>query len=152
MTSLFHTLLIFVLTPFSEPSLLFVAWVYAIKLFTFKKPLLYSYQSSLPRLPLPSVDATIERYLRSIKPLCDNDEEYERKQKLAIEFKKGISNRLQRYLVLKSWWASNYVSIQTYVIYLNTHTHIVQYSCIFFFFRYQIGGKSMSIYVGGLLL
>lgn len=78
---------------------------------TIKKPLLYSYQSALPRLPLPSVKDTIDRYLLSVKPLCKDDEEFERKKKLAYEFRDGISKRLQFYLWVKSWWASNYVSI-----------------------------------------
>lgn len=72
-------------------------------------PSLYSFQGSLPHLPLPSVEGTVDRYLRSIRPLLDN-EEYEKKRKEAEEFKNGIAKRLQRYLVLKSWWASNYVS------------------------------------------
>lgn len=31
-------------------------------------------------------------------------------EKLAEEFEKGIGNKLQRYLILKSWWSTNYVS------------------------------------------
>ena len=30
--------------------------------------------------------------------------------KLVKEFQDGIGNKLQRYLILKSWWAANYVS------------------------------------------
>lgn len=33
-----------------------------------------------------------------------------RLEKLAKEFNQGIGNKLQRYLVLKTWWATNYVS------------------------------------------
>jgi len=39
-----------------------------------------------------------------------NDEKYKRMEKLVAEFKSGLGVKLQRYLVLKSWWASNYVS------------------------------------------
>jgi carnitine O-palmitoyltransferase 1, liver isoform len=39
-----------------------------------------------------------------------DDPQYARMEKLADEFQKGISKKLQRYLVLKSWWSSNYVS------------------------------------------
>ena len=31
-------------------------------------------------------------------------------EKLAKEFQSGIGKKLQRYLILKSWWATNYVS------------------------------------------
>ncbi|KAI5641402.1 choline/Carnitine o-acyltransferase domain-containing protein [Phthorimaea operculella] len=73
------------------------------------KPKLYSFQGSLPRLPLPSVKDTMRRYLNSVRPLLD-DENYKRVEKLAKEFEEKVAPRLQRYLVLKSWWSSNYVS------------------------------------------
>ncbi|BET00194.1 carnitine [Nesidiocoris tenuis] len=73
------------------------------------KPMLYSFQGSIPRLPLPSVKDTMQRYLRSVRPLL-SDAEYARMEKLALEFQNGIGVKLQRYLVLKSWWATNYVS------------------------------------------
>lgn len=85
-------------------------WVFLLRSLTKQKPLLYSYQASLPRLPLPSVNDTVNRYLRSVRPLCKTDEDYNRIEKLAQEFQDGIAKKLQRYLVLKSWWASNYVS------------------------------------------
>lgn len=49
------------------------------------------------------------QYLRSVRPLVD-DENYARLEKLANEFQTGIGTKLQRYLILKSWWSSNYVS------------------------------------------
>ncbi|PNI20129.1 CPT1B isoform 7 [Pan troglodytes] len=48
-------------------------------------------------------------YLESVRPLLD-DEEYYRMELLAKEFQDKTAPRLQKYLVLKSWWASNYVS------------------------------------------
>ncbi|XP_031847256.1 carnitine O-palmitoyltransferase whd isoform X3 [Nomia melanderi] len=86
------------------------AWTSLVKLFiSWHKPMLYSFQGSLPRLPLPSVEDTMKRYLRSVRPLLD-DENYARMETLAKEFQKGIGVKLQRYLILKSWWATNYVS------------------------------------------
>lgn len=55
---------------------------------------------------------TVFQYLRSVKPLVDN-EKYKRLSSLADQFKNGIASKLQRYLFLKSWWATNYVS--TYI-------------------------------------
>jgi carnitine O-palmitoyltransferase 1 len=49
------------------------------------------------------------RYLRSVRPLLD-DKTYEKFRKEAQEFENGIGKKLQRYLILKSWWSSNYVS------------------------------------------
>lgn len=44
-----------------------------------------------------------------MQPLLD-EEKYSRMEKLAREFEDGIGKKLQRYLVLKSYWATNYVS------------------------------------------
>ncbi|XP_003388199.1 PREDICTED: carnitine O-palmitoyltransferase 1, liver isoform-like [Amphimedon queenslandica] len=72
-------------------------------------PLLGSYQRSLPRLPLPSIDDTCSRYLESVRPLY-NDEDYEAKKKLVEDFKRGPAYKLNRYLFLKSWASTNYVT------------------------------------------
>lgn len=85
-------------------------WLVLVKIFSgWNTPRLYSYQGSLPRLPLPTVQETMKRYLNSVKPLLD-DEKYKRMEKLATEFENGIGKKLQRYLILKSWWSTNYVS------------------------------------------
>lgn len=39
-----------------------------------------------------------------------DDEQYYRMETLAKEFEEKTAPRLQKYLVLKSWWATNYVS------------------------------------------
>ncbi|KAK4319843.1 hypothetical protein Pmani_009258 [Petrolisthes manimaculis] len=85
-------------------------WILAVKLLThFTRPMLYSYQGSLPRLPLPALKDTMSRYLRSVRPLMD-DENYTRMEGLVKDFQKGIGKKLQRYLLLKSWWSANYVT------------------------------------------
>lgn len=85
-------------------------WVLLVRVLSgWNKPKLYSFQGSLPRLPLPSLHSTMQRYLRSVRPLLD-DTNYDRMVKLADAFESGIGEKLQRYLLLKSWWSSNYVS------------------------------------------
>ncbi|NXK10666.1 CPT1B palmitoyltransferase, partial [Herpetotheres cachinnans] len=84
-------------------------WVALMKVLSIRKPLLYSFQTSLPKLPVPSVEATITRYLESVRPLMDN-EKYSKMEALAKEFKEKTAPRLQKYLILKSWWTTNYVS------------------------------------------
>lgn len=39
-----------------------------------------------------------------------DEEQYERMKELTKDFEKNLGPRLQWYLKLKSWWASNYVS------------------------------------------
>uniref|UniRef100_A0A3Q2QS61 carnitine O-palmitoyltransferase n=2 Tax=Cyprinodontoidei TaxID=8087 RepID=A0A3Q2QS61_FUNHE len=84
-------------------------WVSLMRLFSRKKPLLYSYQTSLPHLPVPAIQDTLSRYLESVRPLL-TDSEFERMTKLADEFESTLGHRLQRYLKLKALWATNYVS------------------------------------------
>lgn len=96
--------------PGSRVSLPTMLWVAVVRvLSSWNKPGLYSFQGSLPRLPLPSVKDTMTRYLRSVRPLLD-DENYTRMERLAKEFEQTIGKKLQWYLILKSWWSTNYVS------------------------------------------
>ncbi|GAB1604912.1 carnitine O-palmitoyltransferase 1, liver isoform-like [Argonauta hians] len=86
-------------------------WLIFVKGFRFigQETLLTSFQGALPKLTVPAVDKTMTRYLRSVKPLLDEDN-YKRMEGLANDFKNGIGKKLQRFLILKSWWAPNYVS------------------------------------------
>ncbi|XP_035012025.1 carnitine O-palmitoyltransferase 1, liver isoform isoform X1 [Hippoglossus stenolepis] len=84
-------------------------WMILVKVFSGRKPMLYSFQNSLPRLPVPSVKDTCRRYLESVRPLMD-DEQYNRMKDLAKDFEENLGPRLQWYVKLKSWWTSNYVS------------------------------------------
>ncbi|XP_061555710.1 carnitine O-palmitoyltransferase 1, liver isoform isoform X1 [Phycodurus eques] len=84
-------------------------WVTLLRLLSSRKPLLYSYQTSLPHLPVPAIKDTLSRYLESARPLL-SDCEYKRMTKLASDFECNLGNRLQRYLKLKALWATNYVS------------------------------------------
>ncbi|XP_051796926.1 carnitine O-palmitoyltransferase 1, liver isoform [Acanthochromis polyacanthus] len=84
-------------------------WVTLVRLFSSRKPLLYSYQTSLPHLPVPPIKDTLSRYLESVRPLL-TDPEFKRMTDLANLFESNLGNRLQRYLKLKALWATNYVS------------------------------------------
>uniref|UniRef100_A0A8C2C5H4 Carnitine palmitoyltransferase 1C n=1 Tax=Cyprinus carpio TaxID=7962 RepID=A0A8C2C5H4_CYPCA len=84
-------------------------WAAMVRIFSGRQPLLYSYQGSLPNLPVPAVKDTVKRYLESARLLM-SDAEYERMTTLAKEFESSLGNRLQWYLKLKAMWASNYVS------------------------------------------
>ncbi|KAM4531512.1 carnitine O-palmitoyltransferase 1, liver isoform 1-T2 [Odontesthes bonariensis] len=84
-------------------------WVTLMRLFSSRKPLLYSYQTSLPHLPVPAIKETLSRYLESVRPL-QTDAQFQRMTDLAVEFESSLGNRLQRYLKLKALWATNYVS------------------------------------------
>ncbi|KAI5623826.1 carnitine O-palmitoyltransferase 1, muscle isoform, partial [Silurus asotus] len=95
--------------PHGKLSMSTKLWISLLKLFSGRRPLLYSFQGSLPRLPVPSIDDTIQRYLESVRPLLDDDR-YKQMEIVANDFKKDQALKLQKYLKIKSWWANNYVS------------------------------------------
>uniref|UniRef100_A0A673G7E5 Carnitine palmitoyltransferase 1Cb n=1 Tax=Sinocyclocheilus rhinocerous TaxID=307959 RepID=A0A673G7E5_9TELE len=82
-----------------------------VRLLSSRKPLLYSYQTSLPHLPVPPIQDTLER---SVKPLLDVAG-FQRMTRLAAEFEKSLGNPLQKHLKLKALWATNYVQKYVYL-------------------------------------
>ncbi|KAF1746285.1 hypothetical protein GCK72_022738 [Caenorhabditis remanei] len=72
-------------------------------------PMLHWFQGALPRLPLPNLDKTMRKHLLSMKPILSHDE-YQELEFFSERFRKGVGRRLQRYLTLKSWFSSNYVT------------------------------------------
>uniref|UniRef100_A0A8C4LHZ5 carnitine O-palmitoyltransferase n=1 Tax=Equus asinus asinus TaxID=83772 RepID=A0A8C4LHZ5_EQUAS len=84
-------------------------WLALVRIFSGRHPMLFSYQRSLPRQPVPSVQDTVRKYLESVRPVL-SDEDFDWTAGLAQEFLKLQASLLQWYLRLKYWWASNYVS------------------------------------------
>ncbi|XP_066127617.1 palmitoyl thioesterase CPT1C isoform X5 [Saccopteryx bilineata] len=84
-------------------------WLALVRIFSGRHPMLFSYQRSLPRQPVPSVQDTVRKYLESVRPVL-SDEDFDWMATLAQEFLRLQASVLQWYLWLKSWWASNYVS------------------------------------------
>ncbi|ORX90672.1 acyltransferase ChoActase/COT/CPT [Basidiobolus meristosporus CBS 931.73] len=95
-------------------------------------------QKSLPRLPVPDLEATLERYLRSVKPLL-SDEEYQHTEKAVREFGKpgGQGELLQRRLLARAAtsttsWLHEWWNEYAYFAYRDSITFYVNY---FFGFR-----------------
>lgn len=95
--------------PHGKRSLKTKLWAGCMKVMAFRQPMLYSFQMSLPRLPVPRLEDTIERYLQSVQSLL-GEEKFNHMKVLAEDFQKDSGRKLQKYLHLKSWWATNYVS------------------------------------------
>ena len=70
---------------------------------------LYDFQDILPNLPLPKLDVTISKYLKSIKPLF-SEELYNKHQILARDFLQNEGVELQKELVKRHKTTDNYVS------------------------------------------
>ncbi|KAI1727732.1 choline/Carnitine o-acyltransferase domain-containing protein [Ditylenchus destructor] len=84
-------------------------WFQIMRIISKSGPMLHSFQGALPRLPLPSLDETLNRHLRSIRPIT-SDEEYNEMVDLTEKFRKGLGRRLQRFLFIKSLFSINYVT------------------------------------------
>ncbi|RDA87283.1 hypothetical protein CP532_1304 [Ophiocordyceps camponoti-leonardi (nom. inval.)] len=67
-----------------------------------KGPML-RFQDSLPRLPIPTLEETAKRYLKSLHPLLSKAE-YENSQQAVADFTKpgGVGSKLQERLIAKS--------------------------------------------------
>ena len=70
-------------------------------------------QDSLPPLPVPSLQQTMDKYLLAVKALVD-EEDFEYTKKVVEEFKKpkGIGELLQAQLVERAKREKNWVSLQ----------------------------------------
>lgn len=75
---------------------------------------MFAQQESLPKLPVPALDATLQKYLRTVRPLV-SDEDFEQTKKYVEEFRKDSGPKLQKFLEeratkevnwLSDWWAS----------------------------------------------
>lgn len=86
-------------------------WGLCVKLLSGYHPTLYSCQKSLPYLPLPCLDDAVDKFLASLQALYGKDsDEYHEFEMEAKKFKSGVGVKLQRALVLKSWWAQNWIT------------------------------------------
>ncbi|XP_078002106.1 palmitoyl thioesterase CPT1C isoform X3 [Phascolarctos cinereus] len=85
------------------------SWLALVRIFSGRRPTLYTYQRSLPHLPLPSTVGTVAKYLESVRPLL-SDEDFQALSSQAQVFLHTEAPRLQSLLGLKAWWAANYVS------------------------------------------
>ncbi|XP_048749687.2 carnitine O-palmitoyltransferase 1, liver isoform-like isoform X2 [Ostrea edulis] len=88
-----------------------IVWGLLVKLVSGYSPKLYSCQSSLARMPVPSLSDTLAKLMASLEPLYREDiEKWNQLKKDAADFEKGYGPKLQRILKLKSWWCNNYVT------------------------------------------
>jgi len=114
-------------------------WFLSLKLFK-GDPMMLSAQSALPSLPIPSVHDTCDRWLKSVRPLMDDDE-YQECIGLTREFETGIGPRLQMYLKLKRMFSTNWCSDwwEEYV-YLTSRMPIMVNSNFYIIAQAQVDG------------
>eukprot|EP00106_Octopus_bimaculoides_P020375 XP_014787817.1 PREDICTED: carnitine O-palmitoyltransferase 1, liver isoform-like [Octopus bimaculoides] len=87
------------------------SWGMLVRLVSGHSPLLYNCQQSLPRLPVPALNDTLDKFIKSIIPLYGEDSDKVRDlREQAKKFAQFPGPKLQQILVLKSWWTPNWVT------------------------------------------
>lgn len=87
------------------------AWGVLVHIISGYHPTTFSYQKSLPFLPVPPLTDTVDRFIDSIEPLYDPEgDDFKKINTQAQEFKTSLGPKLQKILFLKSWWAQNWVT------------------------------------------
>ncbi|UJR25276.1 hypothetical protein I4U23_006628 [Adineta vaga] len=86
------------------------------------------FQYSLPRLPIPKLELTCERYLSAVKPILnDDDKAYEQTRQFVDDFRSGDGKRLDAQLRQKN--ASNrntsYISKPWFEMYLKSRLPLI---------------------------
>ncbi|CAF0820364.1 unnamed protein product [Adineta steineri] len=96
----------------------------------FKRSILATdhFQNSLPRLPIPQLDKTCQRYLAALKPILNNDENaYKETQSILADFRTGDGKRLDAKLRQQN--ASNrhtsYISKPWFEMYLKSRLPLI---------------------------
>ena len=69
----------------------------------------FGHEDLLPRLPLPTLDGTCKKLLRSLTPLCPTQKEYNNVAKKIADFKNGIGQKLQNILAVEAATTKNWL-------------------------------------------
>eukprot|EP01065_Artemidia_motanka_P013760 TRINITY_DN17713_c0_g1_i1.p1 TRINITY_DN17713_c0_g1~~TRINITY_DN17713_c0_g1_i1.p1 ORF type:complete len:668 (+),score=215.07 TRINITY_DN17713_c0_g1_i1:70-2073(+) len=78
------------------------------------------YQKSLPRMPIPDLEKTLDRYLATLRPIA-SDSEYQEAERAVVDFRSGKGKALHQALVardaaaphtsyINQWWFEMYVN------------------------------------------
>ena len=86
------------------------------------------YQSSLPKLPVPPLHQSLQKYLKAVRPLV-NDEQFEKTSKVVQEFGKsnGIGLELQKVLEERAETHKNWVRLFGLIIIIYIYIYIYIY-------------------------
>ncbi|KAI7898886.1 acyltransferase ChoActase/COT/CPT [Cokeromyces recurvatus] len=97
------------------------------------------YQANLPKLPVPALSATLQKYLKTVRPLLD-DTQYSQTEKAVKEFEQpgGLGHELQKRLLarandptivnwMEDWWLDS--------AYMGYRDPVVIYVSYFFMYK-----------------
>lgn len=73
----------------------------------------FELDESLPTLPLPKLESTLNRYYESLRPF-GNEQQLKVSRKIIEEFKNGVGIKLQKILEERAKTQKNWVSIDAF--------------------------------------
>mmetsp|Transcript_6004 Transcript_6004/g.15276 ORF Transcript_6004/g.15276 Transcript_6004/m.15276 type:complete len:798 (+) Transcript_6004:392-2785(+) len=91
-----------------KPSILMKAWFFSVKVLSGGKPSLYNFQGCLPRLPVPPLKETADKYMLTVKPLLSS-EEYADMEKKLDKFLKNEGWKLQLFLKTRTLYTNSWL-------------------------------------------
>ncbi|CAH02682.1 carnitine O-acetyltransferase CAT2 [Kluyveromyces lactis] len=93
----------------------------------------YSKQQDMPSLPIPELKSTLDKYLKSIKPFCQTDAEYEKQIQLCYSFLSDQGPALQERLLSYSQERRNWMQeLWDSQIYLGDRSPVVPFVSYFY--------------------
>ncbi|KAH3716073.1 hypothetical protein DPMN_058789 [Dreissena polymorpha] len=101
-------------------------------LFTSDSEKTFQYDSSLPSLPVPSLQHTLDRYLDSVRPHI-TDSEFMQTEILVQQFASGVGKDLHKQLVKRASINRNWACLSSIVLCLRTVIVVLcekSYMCI----------------------
>ncbi|CAH1792148.1 unnamed protein product [Owenia fusiformis] len=117
----------------NQKSLKTKAWALLMKLCRMKNETTFMYQDMLPKLPVPSLEETLRRYMESIKPLLDA-QDFDYSKKVILEFQQKDGQVLQKYIEdrykktrnwLSDWWMTAAYMSGRYQLPINSNFYMM---------------------------
>lgn len=97
------------------------------------KGLTYSKQEDMPSLPVPELKSTLDKYLKSIKPYCNSESDYEKQVQLCYQFLSNQGPTLQERLLSYSMERRNWMQeMWDSQIYLADRSPVVPFVSYFY--------------------
>ncbi|AJS85404.1 Cat2p [Saccharomyces cerevisiae YJM1342] len=91
----------------------------------------FAKQQDLPSLPVPELKSTLDKYLQTIRPFCNDVETFERQQLLCKDFSEHmgpiLQDRLKEYANDKRNWMAKFWDEQSYLQYNDPIVPYVSY-------------------------
>lgn len=107
----------------------------------------FKFQKSLPHLPIPKLEETIDKYLSALKPIIHSEEQYKNTVEIATKFRDGEGKKLNQSLIQKDKAnkQTSYISEYWFDMYLSSRLPLVLNFAPFMAFKDDPDPKYMNL-------